>query len=222
MKQPERKLIFVMHYIEGTMKLFWALNKYKMKFAFVFCSLAGFGVVFLLFLIGYARGWDMPDVSERNWIFLGAGLGFPVFILAVAYLEWIGKFRKGKRIFAAPPFNELESIGFFLGLKNRESKWQFTEIVMAAEIDGYSLVCETDKERRNAFSMTIYLRPQQFDNQKLAALTRKFAACKIEFNNFVARKWYNFRKPTVTSIDEVAKEIQELTRLLRDEGYEGR
>ena len=204
------------------MNLFLQLNQHKLKFAFVFCSLLGLGAVSLLFILGYMKQWAMPDVSERNYIFFGAGVGLPVFILTVAWLSWEVELRKMRRLLSVSPFSELKSIGFFDGMKNMRSKWNFTEIILVAQIDGFSIVCEADRNKKYSFSMTIYLMPQSKGEPELQALKRKFDARNIDFNNLVARKWYNTRKPQVTSIEEVKQDLEEFVQMLKAEGYEGR
>ncbi len=164
----------------------------------------------------------MPDVSDRNWFFFGAGLGFPVFIVILAWLDWEANLKKIQRLLSVSPFNELKSIGFFEALKYKESKWDFTEIVLVAEIGGYSIICQTDREKKHSFSMAIFLMPRQIDGREMAALKRKFKEHNIDYDNFVARKWYNTRKPQVASIEELKKDVEEFIQLLKEAGCENR
>jgi hypothetical protein len=137
-------------------------------------------------------------------------------------LEWMAKRRKLKRILMVSPYSELRSIGFFDALRHQESKGTFTEIILAAEIDGYSIVCETERERRNSFCFTVFLWPRILDEQQLKVLKKKFAAHNIALHNGAARKWYSLRKPPVESILQLKKELKEYIVLLKDEGWESR
>lgn len=204
-------------------KLLWLLNGHKLRFSFVVCSLGGIAVSVLIFLAGhFSKGWPMPTLAEWNYALLGMGGALPTFLVLLWGSSWVIEHGRMKRLISRAPFNELHTIGFFTGVRNKDNKWASTDLVHLAEIDDFTIFCETNREKRHHLGMTIYLNPKEFTDAHLHKLTRRFAEHKIEFNNFVARKWYDTSRHSLTSIKEIHEDLLSFARLLKAEGYENR
>lgn len=204
-------------------KLLWHLNGHKLRFSFVVCSIGGLGISVLIFLAGhFSNGWPMPTLKEWNYAFLGMGAALPAFLVLIWGTSWVNEHRKMKRLISKPPFNELHNIGFFTGVKNKDNKWASTDLVHLANIEGFTVFCQANRDKRHYLGMTIYLAPREFTDAHLQKLTRRFAEHKIEFSNFVARKWYDTRRHSHTSINEIQDDLMTFARLLKEEGYENR
>ena len=126
------------------MDTFISLNKSKLKFAFSATSLILLGLVSVILIIAYFSN-GQPGIELLMTILLTAGVGFPIFIVLIAYLTWLYRRSLRRKLFAKAPFNQLENIGFSKSYLNIDTKWHFTEEIKEKIINS---VTYNDQQRQ--------------------------------------------------------------------------
>ncbi|MFZ4543278.1 MAG: hypothetical protein ACOYOA_04455, partial [Saprospiraceae bacterium] len=106
---------------------FLYLNRKKIAFSLMVFSIVCTSFVIILFGIVILSKNEFPDISILLITLAFASIGFPIFILAIAFLEWLSKRRLRNKIFQQQPFLEFDKTGFTDSLINEHTKWYFTE-----------------------------------------------------------------------------------------------
>jgi len=176
-------------------------------------------IVLILFIIGYFNG-QIPDIILLTTVLLAAGLGFPTFIIAIAYIEWISKRRVRKRAFSKPPFDQLDKIGFLKSFINKKTKWYFTEETKEAIINNFKIKCDITREDSKTIQFKALVNHRQIDKADIKQLERQFKRQDIMFDFEGLIKMYDIKRPTIVSAQQLESDLIKFTELLKKEGFE--
>lgn len=203
------------------MHTFLQLNKHKLRFAFVTVSLTFIILILIVLLILYFKGVFLKTGLLLTILF-AAGIGFPVFIIFLAYMAWLQKRFARKKIFSVAPFDQLESIGFRTSLVNDKTKWQFTEEGKEGIINGFTLKCDMQDRKQYLLEFETFVEWREMEKEEYKGIIEQFSHYNIEFGWGSFIKTYNTKRMTLNSIYELQKELEQFTGLLLKEGFNPR
>ena len=197
---------------------FLKLNRHKLRFAFIATSLIFLSLALIFLVIGYYNE-QLPDIILLTTILLVAGIGFPIFIISIAYLEWLSKRRVRKRAFSKPPFNQLDKIGFSLSLINEKTKWFFTEESKESVINDFKIKCDITRENSKTIQFKALVNYRQIDKDEFKHLEQHFKNHGIIFDFEGLVKMYDMKKPTIHSAQQLKSDLIKFTELLKKENF---
>jgi len=198
---------------------FLALNRKKLKFAYAATAITFLALV--LVILGIALFNDaVPSIGLIVAILVVAGIVFPIFTIFLGWLGWHYKKRKRTKAFLTPPFDELDRIGFRRSLVNENSKWVFTDEAWQGKFNGFTILCNVVNERYHIIEMEVFCQRRQLEKAEFAALSEKFKQYDIEFGFGSLVKQYDTKRLTIYTAAELKNDLEQFTRLLKQEGFE--
>jgi len=200
------------------MKGFLELNRNKIGFAFISTSLV-FLTLTLPFLIVFYYNDDFPDLIFLSIIISSAGVGFPVFLLGLAYLEWLLNRRVRRRVFSVFPFNELYKIGFKESLINEKTRWNFTQETKEAIVNDFLLKCDVTHENPKIIEFNTLVEPKQIEKNELKRLSKSFSKQGVKFSYDEFTKKINSRRRDLKSVEVLEKDLLSFTETLKKDGF---
>lgn len=103
------------------MDSFLQLNKHKLKFAFTLVAFIFLITILALLALIYFNGGKIEFDLLVVLLLVGV-IGFPIYIVVLAYFGWSSLRKKRMRAFGTPPFDKLETIGFTKSLFRENTK----------------------------------------------------------------------------------------------------
>lgn len=200
---------------------FLKLNRHKLKFAFVSTSLIFLSIAIIFLVIGYFNN-QLPNTILLITILLVAGIGLPIFIMALAYLEWLFKRKVRNRAFSKPPFDQLENIGFSKSFINEKIKWFFTEETKEGSINNFKIKCDITRENSKKIQFKAFVEHKQIDKNEFKRLEHYLKKHEITFDFGGFTKTHDIRRPEIVSAKQLESDLFEFIELLKKEGFEPR
>lgn len=201
------------------MKQFYDLNRHKFRFLFWATSAVCLALVFVFLIIGAIVG-QFPDLALLMIIIFTAGIGSPLFIIALGYLDWLFNRKVRKRAYSKTPFDELENIGFSKAYINVQSKWYFTEEIKAATIDGFTVECDIYRNTPKIVRFKALIKWRHIEKQEFKQLQGSFKQDNIEFDGGGLTKMYNVKRINTFTILQLKTDLETFTKQLRQEDFE--
>ncbi|BDD01418.1 hypothetical protein [Persicobacter psychrovividus] len=198
---------------------FLKLNKHKLRFAFVATSLIFLSLALILLIIGYFNE-QFPDPVLLITILLVAGIGFPIFIIAIAYLEWLSKRRVRKRAFSKSPYDKLPKIGFTKTFINEKTKWFFTEETKEGFVNNFKIKCDITRENSKTIQFKALVEHRQIDKDEFKRLEHLFNKYDVIFDFEGLTKLLDINNPAIASVQQLESELMKFTELLKNENFE--
>ncbi len=201
------------------MDTFLTLNKDKLKPFFLRISLSFLGFVCIVFVIAYFSEGRLPNGQLLCAILLTAGIGFPILGLLVGYIGWTFNHKSRKKAFSKPPFNNIESIGFYKAFIDDNSKWALAEEIKEGKLNGFILKMDISKEKgRHTIEFETAVEWRKIDKCEYKRLTEKFKLHNMEFRIGSLVKYYNTRLTKLKTVADLEKDLKLFTTLLKQEG----
>jgi hypothetical protein len=201
------------------MNKFLELNRHKLKFAFTTTALMFLAILLVLLAIGYFKD-QLPKGNLLIIIFLVAAIGFPILILIISYLAWQFKQAKKEKAFSKPPFDQLENIGFSNALINTKTKWAYTEEVKVGNVNGFNLIGDVSNNKSHILEFRVLVALKKIKKSEYERISKKFGNYNIEFELGSLVKKYNTKRLSVHTIQNLKRDLEEFTELLKHEGFE--
>jgi len=177
-----------------------------------------FGVIALvLFVIAFING--EADIELIIILLLVAGVGMPCFIIMVSYLAWYYKEWSRQKAFSIPPFDSLIELDFTDALINEKSRWHFTEKVKVGEMNGFRILSDILYDETHIIEFRIFSSAKDVNRNEYKRLTKLFKPNNIEFDFGNCVKRYNIKKLLVHSVDDIKRDLEEITNLLISGGF---
>lgn len=198
---------------------FLKLNRHKLQFAFTATSITFLTIVIIFLTIGYFKE-QFPDMALLATVLLGGGIAFPLFIIAIAYLEWLSKRKVRKRAFLRPPFDQLDKIGFSKSFINAHTKWYFTEETKEGVINGFKIECNITRENSTTIQFKALTKPRPIEKKEFKELQDRFKRNDIAFDWDGLIKMYDIRRPAVQTIQQLKYDLVQFTNTLSQEKFE--
>jgi hypothetical protein len=198
---------------------FLQLNRHKLKFAFKATSFLFVALVSIAFTLVFING-QVPDLTLLITVFLFAGVVFPLFTLFISYLAWYYKQWAKSKVFSKAPFDQLHELGFSDKLQAEKTKWAFTEEVKGGKINGFDVIADVLYDKRHMIEVRVYPAWKRLDRDEYKSLTRELKAQDIEFDIGCLVKQYNTKRLSMLTIDDLKRDLEELTELLKRNGFE--
>lgn len=198
---------------------FLKLNRYKIRFVFVTTSLLFLSIAIILLIIGYLNE-QLPDIILLTTIFSVAGIGIPIFVIAVSYLEWLSKQRMRKRVFSKTPFDKLPKIGFKKSFLNEKTKWYFTEETKEGVINNFKIKCDITRENSKMIQFKALVEYRQIDKNELKRLEQHFHKYDVIFDFEGLTKMVDINRQTINTEQQLESELRKFTELLKNENFE--
>ena len=116
-------------------------------------SLIFLSIALISLVIGYFNE-HLPDTVLLIIILLVAGIGFPIFIMALAYLEWLSKQSVRNRAFSKSFINE-------------KTKWFFKEETNNGTINNFKIKCDITRENSDKIQFKAFVNHKQINKNEL-------------------------------------------------------
>lgn len=201
------------------MNTFLNLNRDKLKPIFMRVSLVFLGFVCIVLAIAYFSG-NLPNGQLLFGILLTTGIGFPILVLFIGYIVWTLNHKARQKAFSKPPFNNIESIGFYKGFIDDSSKWALTEEIKEGKLNGFTLKMDMSREKgRHTIEFETAVEWMKLDKSEYNLLTEKFKQYHIEFRIGSLVKQYNTKRPILKTVADLEEDLKLFTTLLRQEGF---
>ena len=197
---------------------FLKLNIHKLRFALIATSLIFLSLALILLVISYFNE-QLPDPVLLIAIILVAGIGFPIFIIAIAYLEWLLKRRVRRRAFSKSPFDKLSKIGFNKTFINVKSKWFFTEETKEGIVNNFKIKCDKTRENSKKIQFKAIVEHIQIDKNEFKRLEQLFNKYDIIFDSEGLTKLVDINRPKKFSLQQLESELLKFTELLKSENF---
>lgn len=198
---------------------FLKLNNHKLRFAFVATSLIFLSFALILLVIGYFNE-QLPDTVLLTTILFVAGIGLPIFIIAIAYLEWLSKRRVRRRAFSKSPFDKLPKIGFTKSYINEKTKWFFTEETKEGIINNFKIKCDITRENSKTIQFKALVEHRQIDKDEFKRLEQLFNKYDVIFDFEGLTKMLDINRQKINTEQELKTELLKFTELLKNENFE--
>ncbi|MFT3679674.1 MAG: hypothetical protein QM791_05350 [Ferruginibacter sp.] len=198
---------------------FIKLNSKKIGFAYVFSAVSFLLFTAVILLVAYFKGYP-PHGNLLAAILLTDIIVAPAFIICIARLAWQYKKFKQEQLFQKPPFDKLETIGFYKSFKNKETKWHFTDEIKEVIINGFKIHCNIIIERHTAVEFEVLDTSKQIDKHAYERLEKLFAAYNGYFKIDTIAKKYTMQQTKELTIEDIKKDLQQFTMMLKEEGFE--
>jgi hypothetical protein len=202
------------------MTKFLDINRHKISFAFKAISLTLTIIVLVVFsIIGLTKN-EYPNMLLLVKVLIGTSIVFPIFIIGVAYIEWLSKRQIRNKAFRQRPFDELDKIGFTVSYLYNKSKWYFTEETKELSINNYLIQCDIRRESPNIIEFKTFVKHEEIDQERFKILEAKFKHQEIYFDFDGLIKQYNIKKTMNLTIGQVKTELSQFVQTLKEEGFE--
>lgn len=203
------------------MTKFLELNNHKLKFAFLFISITFTSIVVMAILASIFNGNGPIDRLIVVTVLLTASIGFPSFIVGLVCLIWFNKARNRHRAFQKDPFDKLDRLGFKTVLTYEKTKWYFTEEIKEAEIHGYRVHCDVQRETPKKIDFIAHVIPINMTREIFKKLEKEFKNEDIYFDfDGCLRKIYSLKNTTGLTIENLNDDLKNFVELLRSKGFE--
>ena len=110
-------------------------------------------------------------------------------------------------------------LGFSDQLQAQKTKWAFTEEVKAGKVNGFDVVADVNYDKRHIIEVRVFPEGKQMDKDEYKRLSQEFNSHHIEFGMDYLEKKYNTKHPSVFTIDELKRDLEEFTGLLLRNGF---
>ena len=201
------------------MREFLDINRHKLAFAFMACSLVFLAIWLAVYAIAYING-HKADLDSILPVLLYFGLALPCFIIFVTFLAWYYKQWAKKKAFSKLPFDKLQEIGFSDALLNEKSKWLFTEMVKEGTIDGFVFVMDILYDKRHIIEFRVFPAWRPMEKKDYKRVSNEFKAYDLEFEGESIVKRFNTINLLVSTISDLKNDLQEFTSVLKGNGFE--
>jgi hypothetical protein len=198
--------------------IFIQLNRDKLRFSFLFTSVAFRGLVALVLFIAYCNG-SFPGKGLLIGIILTAGVGFPTFSIIILYVKWLRKHQAKMSIFSKPPFDKLDIIGFQTTFSNLNSKWHLTEEIKAGIINEIALTCDLSDRKSQVLEFEAHSAWKHLNKKEFQLISKKFEKQSVEIGMGSFIKHISI-KNAPKDIHDLKQELEHLTQLLKSEGFQ--
>lgn len=185
-------------------------------------SLVFLGFVCIVLAIAYFSG-SLPNGQLLCGILLTTGIGFPILGLFIGYIVWTLNHKARQKAFSNPPFNNIESIGFYKAFIDDSSKWALTEEIKEGKLNGFTLKMDMSREKgRHTIEFETAVEWMKLDKNEYNRLTEKFKQHHIEFRTGSLVKQYNTKRPILKTVADLEEDLKLFTTLLKQEGFEAK
>jgi hypothetical protein len=199
---------------------FLQINRQKLQFALKATSLTFTIIVLVIFTILGLTKNEYPDLLLFVSVLIGASIVFPIFIIGLAYIEWLSKRRIRNKSFSQRPFDELDKIGFTVSYLNEQTKWYFTEEAKEVSINNYLIQCDIRRESPNTIEFKAFVKHLVIEKEKFKKLEAKFKSEEIYFDFGGLVKKYNIKKSRNLTIEHVKNDLTQFVQTLKREEFE--
>lgn len=199
---------------------FLQINRQKLPFALKATSLTFTIIVLVIFTILGLTKNEYPDLLLFVSVLIGASIVFPIFIIGLAYIEWLSKRRIRNKAFSQRPFDELDKIGFTVSYLNEQTKWYFTEETKEVSINNYLIQCDIRRESPNTIEFKAFVKHVAIEKEKFKKLEAKFKSEEIYFDFGGLVKNYNIKKSRNLTIEQVKNDLTQFVQTLKREEFE--
>lgn len=156
-------------------KEFFELNQHKLLFAFRLTAIVFTSIVLLIFGIGYVAFGELPDVELIIWVFVGAGILFPLFIVLLGIISGLYDLKIRRRNFSPKPFDKLSTLGFKEVYKYRQNKWILTQLVISGHFNDYPVIFDVDtKNSSTLIKGQVLTKLKRINNSEWHRLNKAF------------------------------------------------
>jgi hypothetical protein len=176
-------------------------------------------VLVIFTILGLTKN-DYPDLLLFVSVLIGASIVFPIFIIGLAYIEWLSKRRIRNKAFSHCPFDELDKIGFTVSYLNEQTKWYFTEETKEVSINNYLIQCDVRRESPNTIEFKAFVKHAAIEKETFKKLEAKFKSEEIYFDLGGLVKKYNIKKSSNLTIEQVKKDLTQFVQTLKREEFE--
>ena len=201
------------------MDTFLQLNRDKLRTTFTRLSLVLLGVVSIVLTVAYLTG-NLPNGLLPFFIILATGVGFPLFIMLLGYMVWLLNRYARQKAFSKVPYNQIEDIGFYKAYLGDSSKWSFIDEIKKGKLNGFTLTMDISKEKSHTLEFEIPTEWKKLDKSEHNRLTEKFKQQNVEFRIGSLVKQYNLKLPVSGTVYDLKQDLELITTLLRQEGFE--
>lgn len=194
---------------------FWKMNQHKL--GFILKRLVAIFLLFsllLIFIPWYLDGFC--EVGMAITLLLIFGMGFPVFILFLGYLNWLASRRIQNRIFGLSPLNQLKAIGFSKGFMGYSSKWQFTEEIQVGFVNDFFIACMVTRDNPKEVLFQAAVQFRRMDKPEFKRLNTLLAKENMAFSHDSLVKKYPLQTLKTLSIEELQHELVQFTMRLKE------
>ena len=196
------------------------INSQKLPFALKATSLTFTIIVLVIFTILGLTKNEYPDLLLFLSVLVGASIVFPIFIIGLAYIEWLSKRRVRNKVFRQRPFDELDKIGFTVSYINDKTKWYFTEETKEVSINNYLIQCDIRRESPNTIEFKAFVKHTEIEKERFKSLNEMFKQEEIYFDFGGLVKKYNIKKTMNLTIEEVKTDLTQFVQTLKREKFE--
>lgn len=203
------------------MTKFLELNSRKLRFAFLFTSTMFTSIALIIILTAIINGNESLEWLEAVTILIMASIGFPVPILGFTCLIWFNKARNRNRAFQTDPFDKLDRLGFKTVLTHEKTKWYFTEEIKEAEINGYKVQCDVQRETPKKIDFIPQVIPINMTKEIFKKIEKELKNEDIYFDfDIYLRKVYSLKRTTGITSQKLDDDLKKFVELLRSKGFE--
>jgi|SRR5690606_5024891 len=203
------------------MTKFLELNSHKLKFAFLFTSTIFTSIVLMAILASIVNGNGPLDRLIVVTVLLTASIGFPSLIVGSVCLIWFNKARNRNRAFQTDPFDKLDRLGFKTVLTHEKTKWYFTEEIKEAEINGYKVQCDVQRETPKKIDFIPQVIPINMTKEIFKKIEKELKNEDIYFDfDIYLRKVYSLKRTTGLTSQKLDDDLKKFVELLRSKGFE--
>lgn len=202
------------------MTSFLNINRHKLTFAFKATSGIFTLIIFtIIIIIGLTKN-NYPNLDLLIIVILSASIGFPIFILGLAYIEWLSKRRVRKKALEYCPFDQLDKIGFTVSYLHEKTKWYFTEVTKEIKINGYRIQVDTKRESPKTLEFKVFVQSPEIDEEAFKRLETKLKQDDIYFDFDGPVKKYNLKRPINLTAEQLKTDLTKFVEILKNEKFE--
>lgn len=202
------------------MKSFLDINRQKLLFGLKATSLTFTIIVLVIFTILGLTNNEYPNLLLFVSVLVVASIAFPIFIIGLAYIEWLSKRRIRNKAYNQQPFDELDKIGFTVSYLNDQSKWYFTEETKEISINNYLIQCDIRRESPNTIEFKAFVKHSTIEKERFKTLEAKFKSEEIYFDFGGLVKKYNIKEVKNLTIEQVKTDLTQFVQTLKREEFE--
>ncbi|NGM65445.1 hypothetical protein [Sphingobacterium sp. SGR-19] len=200
---------------------FLELNNGKLRFAFLFTSTIFTSIALISILTAIINGNESLEWLIVVTILIMASIGLPVLILGFTCLIWFNKARNRNRAFQTDPFDKLDRLGFKTVLTHEKTKWYFTEEIKEAEINGYKVQCDVQRETPKKIDFIPQVIPINMTKEIFKKIEKELKNEDIYFDfDIYLRKVYSLKRTTGLTSQKLDDDLKKFVELLRSKGFE--
>jgi hypothetical protein len=174
-----------------------------------------------MFILRYFLKDELPDDALLIAILLVGGIGFPLFILILGFIEWAINRDFMNKMLSHAPFNQLSEIGFALTKSGDQSKWQFTEEIMYGTVNNYAVFIHVDRSNKKSVEFKVPVHFQdRLEKSEYKRLIKKYQELEIGFSYAGFSKVYKVERTNQMSISDFKSELENYVLEIKKEGFE--